>query len=103
MQKGITMNYLSVCSGIEAASVAWNEVDWEKNTNGRRWTYLTMKPTDINAKLGSTYAGEQKKALTGTETTSHSTALVGAKRCYLTMLPINGKKETEENHGNRPK
>jgi DNA (cytosine-5)-methyltransferase 1 len=28
MQKGLNMNYLSVCSGIEAATVAWDGMDW---------------------------------------------------------------------------
>jgi hypothetical protein len=62
-----------------------------------------MKPKDTNAKLGNTLNGEQKKDLLGTETTFQPTPLAGAKRCYLTMLPTNGKKEIEVNHGNRPK
>ena len=81
-------------------------MDWQQNTNGRRWTYLTMKkPTDTNAKLDTGLNSEKKKVYKSFADLSQLMDLIvdGHQSCEI--YPTSGLKVTEEkkDHGNRPK
>ena len=81
-------------------------MDWQQNTNGRRWTYLTMKKlTDTNAKLDTGSSSEKKKVCKSFAdlSTLMDWVVDGHQSCEI--YPSNGVKETEEkkDNGNRPK
>ena len=73
-------------------------MDWQQNTDGRRWTYLTMKkPTDTNVKLDNSSDGVKNGVCKNFKDIWKLMDLVTELQNSERTLPTNGAKGTEGN------